>query len=85
MRKTITKNVKLTKYGNFCATADNKKIKNYTPYKASGKDLNKCLAACARLGNECMAVEFYPSQPNGCFHILASKNKGVPAKGMPGK
>lgn len=71
MKKTITKNVRYDKYNNFCANKENEDIQE-TWIKEAGKELNTCLAMCAKNHSKCSGVEHYASGWDGkfCFHIL---------------
>lgn len=68
MTSSIKRNVKYTRYNNYCVNA---KGKDLTQTKINGvNDLNKCLAACVRNSN-CSAGEWYAKGWNGskCYHI----------------
>jgi hypothetical protein len=82
MNKSITKNVRYDKFNNYCVDSEGKDIKET---KMPGiKDLNGCLAQCARNMMDCMAVEYYEKGRDGlnCFHHLKSEHGNrTPAKG----
>jgi hypothetical protein len=82
--KTITKNISYTKYDNKCANSSGKDVSNKT--KTGDKNLNRCLAACARNGS-CSGAEFYAKGWNGgnCYLVLTMDAKKKAAKGMAGK
>lgn len=78
MKKSITKNVRYDKFNNYCVNEQNEDIKE--TYIKGIKDLNQCLAACARNATKCSAAEFY-NKNKKCYHI----NKGLSGRGKASK
>lgn len=84
MSSSIKRNIKYTKYNNYCVSASGKDLKQT---KITGKqDLNACLAACVR-NNKCSAGEWYAKGWNGskCYHINTGMGNDRAAKGASGK